>query len=390
MLRILRAPASISFAEFGDGAIVHDGATSRAHRIGPIAAYVLAAAMDGIVDVEELTREFATVHDADPSELAAVLRSTVDGLREAALLVEPGRSHDHATAAVAPARRRPEPVRPSITAPAAGWTVGRTHPYLEKKLAICGPDPGLIAMIDEFLGDPVSGEEPDTLFAVQPDDDHIELIDDSRWRFSSPDQLLRQLPNALNLFAGRSTRSIVLHAGAVRTRDGRIIAITGTIDAGKSTLVGALVRSGADYLGDEAIAIDTAARHLHGYPKPLTLSPESQGLLGLQGPPDHPTAMMHRRADEIRDDASAIGGRIGPIDLIVNVRHDRAASITSDRLEPEPALRMLLENTLNPDLAGSSGLRTLVKLAESVPVVHIRHGDAIELAHRLLTSAPPA
>lgn len=237
-------------APLGDGAIVFDALTETAHRIDGLAAHVLdavvrtgavsrsdlvAAIVDGI-GVEATRNDVAGAASVD----IGVVRSGVDesllALTELGLL---GRTTtpDEPTGTLTPV----------ITEPRQTWVTGRTHEYLDHRLAFCGPDPDLIAEIDADLGGPVQPVDasPTVHFgAVPKPDGRIDYFDTSHWDFSDRNQLRWQLPGALNTFMARSERLVVLHAGAVRTPDGAVVAVTGPIDAGKSTLIAALIVAG--------------------------------------------------------------------------------------------------------------------------------------------------
>jgi len=66
-----------------------------------------------------------------------------------------------------------------------------------------------------------------------------------------------------------SRKFVFIHAGAVGWR-GRAIVMPGRTFVGKSTLVEAMVRAGAEYLSDEYALLDQDGR-VHPYAKPLSL-----------------------------------------------------------------------------------------------------------------------
>jgi hypothetical protein len=63
---------------------------------------------------------------------------------------------------------------------------------------------------------------------------------------------------------------LLLHAAAAE-RDGTVVLIAGPQDAGKSTLVVALVRAGLRYVTDETVSIEPSSTTVEPYPKPITL-----------------------------------------------------------------------------------------------------------------------
>jgi hypothetical protein len=90
-----------------------------------------------------------------------------------------------------------------------------------------------------------------------------------------------------------STDVVFLHAGVV-SRRGRALVLPGSRLAGRTTLVAALVRSGAGYLSDLYAVLDEDGR-VHPYPRPLPLGrPATPGpyggphALATGPPPDAP------------------------------------------------------------------------------------------------------
>jgi hypothetical protein len=74
-----------------------------------------------------------------------------------------------------------------------------------------------------------------------------------------------------------------VHAGVVAKGD-RTVVIPGTSGSGKSTLVAACIRGGFSYLSDEALCVDYDTGLIVPYPKPLSLSGRSLGVLGVDLP----------------------------------------------------------------------------------------------------------
>lgn len=366
---IIRSPGLL-IAPFDNGAAVFDVLEERMYLVGPAAVALLGS--DEPATIDELVEALADVEGVELGDTRALLTRAAQELTDLGLL---GRN------------RPPEPIEPlvpSITAPDAGWTVGATHPLLDRSLAFCGPDPELIDAIDTLLASPTGAAEPTIYFgAVPTDGGGIDVIDDSLWHLEDRDRLLWQLPSIVNYTVSHSGAMVVAHAGAIRTPGGRIALVTGPINTGKSTLVAALVRSGCDYLGDESIGID-ANLHAWAYPKPLTLDPTSQALVGLDPVGESLTAGEHRRPDEIRTDAVSLSGDVGPIDLVVHTAYRPDAPAAAQRSDRRHAIELLATNTLNLARVGSVGLATLCRVAETVPIVSVTHSDTIGLADRIV------
>jgi len=85
-----------------------------------------------------------------------------------------------------------------------------------------------------------------------------------------PEELFEAFETNLRMtVALLSRRFVFIHAGAVGWR-GRAILIPGRTFTGKSTLVEALVRAGAEYLSDEYALLDTSGR-VHPFAKPISV-----------------------------------------------------------------------------------------------------------------------
>lgn len=358
-------------APFLDGAVVYDQVTETVHRLSATAAWLLDQAPARVADL--VARAVAATGgprdriEHDIGQGLALLRA--QGLVDRDELVwsaapAGGSGHD----------------RP-------GWTTGRTHAVIDHRLAFRSPDPALVALVDTFLGPGTTDDDPGLFFdlAEQPDG-AVDLHTDTHWAFTDRAELLGHLPAVVNLVAARSASPVVLHAGAVRRPDGRVVLCPGPSNTGKSTLVAALVGAGCDYLGDESIGLRPGSLAAVAYPKPLTVDGGSQAVLGLA-----PGDLPHRSVREVRERAVALTGDVGRVAAVVFVAFDPGAEVVVRELAPPDALRALLANALNLGRAGDDGLGALCAVAEEVPAVEIRHGDVHAVVERLTHGdLPPA
>ncbi len=371
------ASPGLLIAPFADGAAVFDTLTETAHLVGPLAAWLLGS--DETADLDELVELLIEEAGADPTTARRGLEGAVDTLTGLGLL---GRS-EHPES--------PTPRIPRVRTPEPDWFVGATHGVLDRYLAFCGPDRALVEAVDDLLGSPVTDVDPTLYFGLVPDGSGgVDVIDDSLWHFTDVDRLLWQLPTIVNDTVSHSESMVVLHAGAVRTPGGRVVVVSGPMNTGKSTLVAALLARGCDYLGDESIGIDASSLHAWAYPKPLTLDPTSQALVGLDPVGAPLTPGEHRRPEQIRREVSALWGDVGGVDLVLHTAYRPQSPASAVRLSAQQAIELLLGNTLNLVRSGNEGLATLCRVAESVPVVSITHGDTLALAERVVaTGADP-
>jgi hypothetical protein len=358
------------------GAIACDLVEERAHVLGITAAWVLASVADSPLTLGHLIREAVAATGAPDADVELDLVVGLDALRSLGLVdrTEPFSA--------------PKPLTGSPR-PGAGRATGGVHAVIDHGIAFRSTDPGLLAEVDDFLGTAVDGRPADLYFDVDLDGpDGIALDTADQWRFPSRSAFFAQLPGVVNEYAARSNGTLVFHAGALRTPDGRIVLVPGHIDAGKSTVVAGMVRLGCDYLGDESIGVRGGSLHAIGYPKPFTLDPTSRAVLSLP-PSDEP----HLSVDEVRAGTARLAGDVGPIDLILlpEYRGPRPSDPSpvpvathAVRLPPVEAAQALLANVLNLSRAGEAGLTALCQLAESVPTVRVDHQDSLGLAREVV------
>ena len=337
---------------FADAAVAFDLATSTVHVLSPVGALLLTGSGPDTIDELQAT---AALQGADPDEVRNNLLTGIAGLQSLGLV---GRTTPYAP---------PKPPGTAGHPDHPGRYIGVTHAIAAHRVAFRSDDRTLLGAIDTSLGDSI--DEPATQFfdATITEHDGVDLFAPDTWCFPSRDALLAQLPNVLNDHAARSHDLLVVHAGAVRTPDGRLVAVAGHPDAGKSTLVGALVAAGCDYLGDESIGLRRDLIPL-GYPKPLTLDTNSRSVLGLPGD-SHP----HIAPEAIRSDVTRLTRGDSPIDSVVVVGYRPDAPFAATRLEPIAALEAVASHLLNLPRAGDEGLHALCALAERIPVWNVSH-----------------
>lgn len=79
----------------------------------------------------------------------------------------------------------------------------------------------------------------------------------------------------------------MVHAAAAEM-DGQVVVLSAASEAGKSTMVAALVHAGLSYVTDEAVAIGLDDLLVHPYPKPLDIDAGSWGVLAHLAPRHDP------------------------------------------------------------------------------------------------------
>lgn len=206
-------------------------------------------------------------------------------------------------------------------------------------------------------------------------------------RTAVPSYALRVLLCHVNTAAVESSpESITLHAASAAL-DGMAVVLPAAPEAGKTTLVAGLVRSGMQYLTDEAVAVDPDRLTIRPFPKPLSVDRGSWGVLADLEPAILDGAHRYRvdqwlvNPTSIRPDA--VGGRSVPA-FIVSPRYVAGARTELSPLRAAEAVYVLAESCFNLRTHGSEGLAVLARLAGSCPCFRLTVGD-LDAACRLVS-----
>lgn len=163
--------------------------------------------------------------------------------------------------------------------------------------------------------------------------------------------LAGQLPRVVSMLLWHVNQEVVLtardelvclHAAGAVYRDVGIV-FPAPMESGKTTLVAGMVRAGARYLTDEAVAIEPATLIARPFPKPLSLDPGSWPVL-----------------PEMRRDEDAFSPRQWQVP-VTSIRPDAVADPVRPRLLVAPKYVAGATTVLEP----VSGAQMLVTLAES-------------------------
>jgi hypothetical protein len=173
---------------------------------------------------------------------------------------------------------------------------------------------------------------------------------------------------------------VLLHAAAV-SLDGLGVLLPAAMEAGKTTLSAGLIRSGFDYLTDEAAAIDPATRAVRSYAKPLSLDPGSWPVLpDLR--PDVDTVTAAYLEDQWQVPADAIRpesfGSPANVAVIVLPRYAVGSPTTLRRVRRSAALVATLEQTFHFHEHGANDLATLARVVGQARCYRLVSGDLAE------------
>jgi len=195
--------------------------------------------------------------------------------------------------------------------------------------------------------------------------------------FSDFDRIARarELPDVLDALASdlqlyvaeHARRRVFIHAGVVGWR-GQAIVIPGDSMSGKSTLVEALVRAGAEYYSDEYAVLDAAAR-VHPFPKlPQRRDP----------------ATFRQTAFTVESVGGTIGTRPLPVGTVIISQYDPDATWRPRPLSAGRGILALLAHAVAARHAPERVLPTLTQLAHRAVILKGARGEARQLVSALL------
>jgi hypothetical protein len=183
------------------------------------------------------------------------------------------------------------------------------------------------------------------------------------------DEVLHQLELDLELYIGdHARRRTFVHAGVVGW-NGKAIVIPGRSLSGKSSLVKALVKAGADYYSDEFAVLDERGR-VHPYPIPLAMRPAQDG--------DGPVKL---RVEEL---GGVAGARPLPVGLVLITRYVGGARFRPRPLSAGRAVLELLTHTLPARRRPERVLDALTQAVAQASVLRGPRGEAEETARQIL------
>jgi len=172
---------------------------------------------------------------------------------------------------------------------------------------------------------------------------------------------------------------LVMHAGAVEVA-GRTVVLPAPMEAGKTTLVTALVRAGAGYLSDELATIPDPGTHVVPYPKAMSLDPGSWDLFPDLAPTDASRSASPNQwlvvPDTVRPDAAR--HRPIPLGRIVLPRHRPGQPTSLTHLAPVEGLKALAECTFGFHEDARRLLPRLARLVEAVEVHSLTVGNGVD------------
>ena len=260
----------------------------------------------------------------------------------------------------------------------------RTFQALGHRFAFRSTDPEMGRFVDELYGSCAIPGEPATWYSI------VHSISGTRELYVDGERLVgmdrasrlvRYITWHVNHEVIKRTSDLVLLHAAAAAQNGVGVILPGVPEAGKTTLVAGLVRSGFQYLTDEAAAIDPATLEIEPYPKPLTIDQGSWPVLSDLAPAGAGEAdgyhgdQWHVRPQAIRLDA--ISGRVSA-DLIIFPRFESGASTVLEPVRRPEVLIGLLRQTFRLHDRGRRNLETLAAVVRPATCYRLTSGDLDE------------
>lgn len=342
--------------DLGESQVLYDPAAGRAHVLNAAATRIWAM-LDGATSVDTIVAALVAHTGAEAEVVGREVRTSIARLRTEGLL------------GPAPVVRSVDDGWPEATA-----TDGRraTLALLDRTVSITTRS-DRVAEALAWWSEPLRSREP-----PGPTYDADAVVDDAT---------VRVLPAHLNRLAATSTALVTLHAAGVVAGD-RAVVLPGVPDAGKSTLVTALVQRGLGYLSDEVVGLALAGGGVAGYPKRISLELGSWALFpdleGRASRATHPLFDPTRvRWFDARDlHANALAWRGLPLDLglVVVPRYAPYEDASITRLDPVEAMTALVGNAFNLAALGQGALGALRDVALAVPCYRVVHQDSQDAA----------
>jgi hypothetical protein len=207
-----------------------------------------------------------------------------------------------------------------------------------------------------------------------------------------PELLVSPVVHHLNRLAIESWDGVVCHAGGV-VHEGVGVVLPAHMESGKSTLTAGLVRAGAAYLSDEAVAFTRGTAVMHAYAKPLSIDPGAWYLFP-ELEPDGPFATNGHKESQwqvppacFRSDAVADACTAR---LVVFPRYVAGSETDVVPLRRAEALVELAKNTFAFNRKGRDALDELAGIVRTVDCFRMTVGDldqAVALIGELVAEA---
>jgi hypothetical protein len=243
-------------------------------------------------------------------------------------------------------------------------------------LRVCASTPDILACIEPYLPPgwcPVQAAGAHRMGIVSDGDGSFTVYDDASPTNTGGDLSLSLvvLDTQMRMHVAiHAPGQVFIHAGAVG-HGGRAIVIPGHSGAGKTTLVAALVRAGADYYSDEFAVLDD-----NGLVHPYARRPS------LQRPTDPVT-------DEIETVHDVAGVPPIPLGVAVFTHYAEGARWNPQRLPAGRAALAMIENAVPARIRPEATMMATTRALRGGILLKGERGEAAAVAEALLRLSAP-
>jgi hypothetical protein len=274
---------------------------------------------------------------------------------------------------------------------AVHWHESRRYRLVGHDFAVRATDPGLVRAIDAMYGPCADDGCPTTWYSVvdgfRSGALHALYVNDDFVIEASQASIIfgRLIWDINRSVIEKSTEHVLVHA-AVATLGQVGVMLPAAAEAGKSTLVAGLVRSGFDYLTDEAAAIDPATLEVVPFPKPLSIDEGSFDVLAAIRPTVEGVTAAYFEgqwqvpANSIRP--NAVGGPVRPT-ILVFPRFAAEQPTVLVPMRRSEALVELLRNTFDFHADGRRNFVALGRLVAGATCYRISGGSLEQACARI-------
>ena len=211
------------------------------------------------------------------------------------------------------------------------------------------------------------------------EDSRFRLLRDGAWMVGGEDlpTILEDLFARVNLdTVNASDDRVLIHSGAVTTRDGVGVLLPAPAGSGKSTLVAGLVRSGFGYLSDEAAVLQPETARVEPYPIHLSLKGASRDRFPEARPAAEDRAYLGSTwfidPDAIRPGSVGHPSEMG---FVIAHRFAPDASLSIEPLTPAEACVELVQNLMLARRDTPRALDLLARVCRGSTSVRLAYGN---------------
>jgi len=266
------------------------------------------------------------------------------------------------------------------------WAVSRVYEVLRMPIELASDRPEVGPILDRICAEfPTTSAAPIVTVSLRTSaSGHAVWVNEERRSEDLAfDQGVMKLMSVLHAEAMARCSLWSIHAGVV-SRSGRAAAFPGRSGVGKSTLVGACVRLGWDYVSDEALSFDPDTMEVVPYPKPLWLDGRAADHVDLDASELAVTPDRYKYPVTPTD----LGGRVagGSVRLAWVILIDRSAPTSGvEPLRRAELATLLLRNTFRRTEQPERNFAAAVAVASQVEGHRLCYRDPLEGARLLDT-----